>query len=139
MLVRLVRYSFGSMVARLGPLSCADDRSAQCELCNIVLFRPTFSAFGFPYVKLNTCSLSQLCCFYRLFIAVDMQCRETYTWHSLLETGWEYATHLHLKRYTSKQLVFRHTSKITFYNKDLLGTPKTNITSCKKGHKVSLN
>ncbi len=78
-----------------------------------------------------------------------MQCREIYMRHPLLETGWEYAAHLHLKRYTPKQLFFRHTPKITFsscYNKwsvgyfglklhrHILGTPKTNITFCKKGH-----
>ncbi len=67
----------------------------------------------------------------------------------LLKTGWEYAAHLHLKPYTPNQLFFRHTLKMTFsscYNKlsvgyfglklprNILGTPKTNITSCKKGH-----
>ncbi len=36
-----------------------DDRSApRRELCNIALFRPTFSAFDFPYLQLNTGSLA---------------------------------------------------------------------------------
>ncbi len=94
-------------------------------------------------------SRSQLCCFYQLFIAVDRQCREMYTRRPLLETGWEYAAHLHLKPYTLKQLFFKHTPKMSFsscYNKwsvgyfglklhrHILGTPKVNIISCKKGH-----
>ncbi len=80
-----------------------------------------------------------------LFIAVGMQCSETYT---LLETGQEYGAHLHLKRYTPKQFFFRYTPKMPFsscYNKwselfgfklqrHILGTPKNSITSCKKEH-----
>ncbi len=69
-----------------------------------------------------------------------------YMLHTLLETGQEYAAHLHLKWYT---VFFRHTPKMRFsscYNKwsvgyfglklnrHILGTPKINITSCKKGH-----
>ncbi len=34
-----------SVVARLGPLIRADDRSVRREFCNMALFRPTFSAF----------------------------------------------------------------------------------------------
>ncbi len=78
-----------------------------------------------------------------------MQCRVTYTQHPLLETGREYAAHLHLKPYSPKQLFFRHTPKMTFsscnnkwsvgylglnLHRHILGTPKINITSCKKGH-----
>ncbi len=74
---------------------------------------------------------------------------QRHTRHPLLETGREYAAHLHLKRYTPKQLFFRHAPEMTFsscYNKwsvgyfglklhrHILGTPKTNTTSCKKGH-----
>ncbi len=77
----VARDLFSSTTARLDLLIHANDRSARRELCNIALFRPTFSAFDFPYVRLNTCSLalSYVASTSYLFIAVDMQCRETYT------------------------------------------------------------
>ncbi len=67
----------------------------------------------------------------------------------LLETGREYAAHLHLKPYTPNQLFYRHIPKIQFsrcYNKlsvgyfglklqrHIPGKPEANITSCRKGH-----
>ncbi len=84
-----------------------------------------------------------------LFIAVDMQCRETYTWRALIETRQEYVAHLHLNHTFQISSFFRHTPKMTFsscYNKwsvgyfglkrhrHILGTPKANHTPCKRGH-----
>ncbi len=93
-------------------------------------------------------SRSQLCCFYQLFIAVDdMQCRETYTRHPLLEMGWDYVAHLYLKPYTPNQLFLDTPQKWHFPaviinmlgilgwdHIHILGTTNTNMTSCKKGH-----
>ncbi len=46
-------------------------------------------------------SRSQLCCFYQLFIAVDMQSREMCTRCPLQETGREHAAHLHTLQISS--------------------------------------
>ncbi len=105
-----------------------DDRSVRCELCNIELFRPTFSAFGFPDVWLNTGSLALSCCFYQLFIAVHMQSRETYTLRPLLEKGREYAAHLHLKWYTPK-----HARKVTFSRCLICGVFSTETSQTHSG------
>ncbi len=112
------------------------------KLWNIAPFRPTFNAFGFLYVRLNTGSLA-------LIHVASTCCLLLYAKRPLQETGRKYAAHLHLKRYTPKQLFFRHAPNMTFsscYNKwpvgyfelklhrHILGTPTTNITSCKKRH-----
>ncbi len=83
----VVLYSFGSVVMWLDPLIHADDRSARYKVCNIALFRPTFSAFCFPYIQLNTGSLTVLCFLPAAYCCkLDMQCREKYTQYPRLKT-----------------------------------------------------
>ncbi len=132
MLVRLVRTV--RSVAR-----SIDPRRWQVSAAQALWHHAVSSHFQCIWLPICTAehrfSRSQLCCFYRLFIATG--------------TGREYAAHLHLKPYTPNQVFFRHTPKMTFsscYNKwsvgyfglklhrHILGTPKVNITSCKKGH-----
>ncbi len=131
---------------RLGPLIRADDRSAQRELCNIARFRPTFSAFDFHiYSWTPVLSLSVMLLLPAIYCCRYAMQRDIYTTPS---SGDE-AGICRSFGYTPNQLVFRHTPKMTFsscYNKlsvwyfglklhrHILGTPKTNITSCKKGH-----
>ncbi len=147
MLVRLVRCSYGSAVVWLGPLTGQCGANSVTLHCFVPLSVHLAShMYGWtPVLSLWVLLLllAVYCC------KLDMQCRETYTWCHLLETGREYAVHMHLKWYTPKQVFFGHTPKMTFsscYNKlsvgnfglklhrQILGTPKTNITFCKKGH-----
>ncbi len=117
---------------------------------NIVLFRPTFSAFVHMYGWTPVHSLSVMLLLPTVFIAWDMQCRERHIYATPSSgDGAGICSSFALKLYTPNQLVFRHTPKMTFsscYNKwsvgnfglklhrHILGTPKANITSCKKGH-----
>ncbi len=138
-----VRDLFGSTVAWLGPLIRADDRSARCKLCDITLFHPTFSEFdSHMYGWTPVLSLLLIPAVYRCRYAMQRYVYAT----PFLEMGREYAAHLHTLQISS----FLDTpQKMTFsscYNKwsvgyfglklykHILGTPKTNITSSKKGY-----
>ncbi len=113
----VARDSFGTTVAWLGPLIRANDWSARRELCNIALFRPTFSAFDSHMYSWTPFSLSVMLLLRAVYRCRYAKQRDGYATPSSGDDCSSFA-------YTPNQLVFRHAPKMSFsscYNKWSVG------------------
>ncbi len=104
------------------------------DLCNIACFVPLSVHLTPVCTAEHRPPLSQSCCFYQRLIAVERRIRGALFWRR-----GENAAHVHALQISSFLDTPRKWQFIINYlwgmlAGHILGTPKTNITSCKKGH-----